>query len=212
MQQVHQEQLLMLLFVVETQLEQVALQPFQRDRGVGQAHLHPSVDLGAIGHDLSQRRARHQTSLIAADAFAERLIVGVEDLLQTRIERLIARPVQQHGFEEPAHMAQVPLARTGFGHRLRLQVFGGQGCRQVGHHRAHAAIALQIPGDARRSALRSGHDPACPWVSVRCGHPVEMQPETRRFRVIETRLRALSLSCFRGTVTIRGRSDSIKSP
>jgi hypothetical protein len=57
---------------------------------------------------------------------AERLVVGVEEVVEAFVEGAIAAQVrlQQHGLEEPRGVREMPLGRAGIGHRLDALVFG----------------------------------------------------------------------------------------
>ena len=59
---------------------------------------------------------------------ADRLVVGVEEIFVGRIEHAVvrARAAQHEGLEEPRRVRQVPLGRTGVGHRLDRLVLGRQ--------------------------------------------------------------------------------------
>ena len=131
-QQVHQEQLLMLLVVVQAQLEKIALKTARRARC--QPGGHAAVDLAPIGQDLVHRRTGDQAAPGARHPLAQGLVVGVEQLLEARIDRLIIRVGRQdHGLEKPAGVGQVPFAGAAVGHGLGRQVLGRQAFRQGGH-------------------------------------------------------------------------------
>ncbi|MNN25772.1 hypothetical protein D3C81_1392590 [compost metagenome] len=133
----------MLLLMVQAQGEQIGFQPVAWP--LGQPRLHAAVDLGAISHDLGQRRTGHQAPLSPLDPFAQRLIVGVEHGVKPLVDDAIAGPARQdHRLEEPADMAQVPFARTGVGHGLGRQVFRRKASRQLRHPRPHPPIDLDI--------------------------------------------------------------------
>jgi hypothetical protein len=73
---------------------------------------------------------------------ADRLVVGIEQIQPRFIARSPTRVAGQHELlEEPAGVRQMPFAGAGIGHRLDLQVFGGQPGAQVEGALAHAAKA-----------------------------------------------------------------------
>ncbi|MNE18331.1 hypothetical protein D3C80_1113630 [compost metagenome] len=132
----------MLLLMVEPQLEQVA---FLRAQTLGQPRLHPAVDLVAIGHDLIQRRPRHQPSFGTIDPLAQGLVVGVEQLAKLLVDGdIVWLAGQDHRLEEPTDMAQMPLARTGFRHGLGPQIFRRQARGETPHLRPHPPIDRSV--------------------------------------------------------------------
>ena len=126
---VHQDQFLMLFLVREPKHDEVAHRRGQRRRQ--QPH-HGGVDIGAIAEDLADRRARQQSARGPWMPRPDRLIVGVEEIAEHRVERRIALLVrrQQEGLEKPRRMRQVPFGRAGVRHRLGCLVLVRQPRRE----------------------------------------------------------------------------------
>ncbi len=78
MQDIGQQQLLMLLFMVQTELDQ------RGDLGAAAARVqqrqHRGVDMATIGGDLVQRRTRQKPPLRARMARADGLVIGIEQV------------------------------------------------------------------------------------------------------------------------------------
>ena len=131
-QHIHQEKLLMLLVVVQTQLEQIAL--MAAGLALRQPGDHAAVDLASISQDLVDGRPGHQPTLVPPDPLAQGLIVGVEQLLKPRIDRLVFRIGRQdHRLEKPAGVRQMPFAGAAIRHRLGRQILGRQTFSQIDH-------------------------------------------------------------------------------
>jgi hypothetical protein len=121
---VHQDQLLMLLLVMQPKLDQVG-----RIAAVGGDQLgHRLGDVSAIGEHLVDARPGDHAAPGPRMPRADRLVVRIEQVLVGGIERTIGRELglEQKGFEEPRGMRQVPLGGAGVGHRLDGLVFGRQ--------------------------------------------------------------------------------------
>ena len=119
---IHEQQLLMLLFMVETKHDQINSLGWQRLR----EHLeHGPVDMASIVADLLDRRAGDHASLRARMARPGRLVVGVEQEGIHRVEFDISRVerLEKKRLEEPCHVGPVPLGGTGVGHRLHDLIF-----------------------------------------------------------------------------------------
>ncbi len=174
----------MLLLVMHPEFDQ-RLQ--RRPLGLGRLRDQPGhgrVHVGPIGQDVLQRRARQQAPLGSGMPLAHGLIVGVEQIAEHRVERLVALQVglQQEGLEEPGHVRQVPLGGTDIGHGLDLLVFGAEWRRQrqaFGAHRLKAGqprLAILCPavrGHERRG-FSSHSPPLCP-----CGLSTDARTQTR---------------------------------
>jgi hypothetical protein len=118
--------------------------------------LHRLVDMPAVRMHLVHRGPREQAALRARMARAERLVVRVEEVVETHVERLVALGVrlQQHGLEEPRGVREVPLGRARIGHRLDALVFGG---KRGGEREARGAhLAKLVAQCARRLRGRPG--------------------------------------------------------
>ena len=134
-EQVHQQQLLVLLLVLQAQLQQspYRLAPLGWFRPqIRQQLLKPRVHSLAPGQDRTDRRAGQQTAGRARMALTDGVVVRVEEIAPARIGALPAGQVglQQEGFEEPGGVPQVPLRRTGIGHPLQAEILGLQGGHQ----------------------------------------------------------------------------------
>ena len=125
---VHQGKLLMLLFVMQAELDQVFELRKRIVPGVVQQRFHRRVDMGAIGHHVVQRRPGQQTAIGARMTRADGFVVGIEQVIVVGMEFRVARCVrfQHEGFEKPGDMREMPFRRTDIWHRLNLLVFGGQ--------------------------------------------------------------------------------------
>ena len=160
--QIHQEQLLMLLVVVQAQGEQIG--PPRVRRAASEPCLHAPVDLAPVGQHLVQRRPRHQAALAAFHPIAQGFVIAVEQALEAGIDRLIVRRVgQNHRFEEPAGVGQVPFAGAAVRHRLGGHVLGRQPPGQGRHGGPDAAIVVE-PRVGRGSRFQ-GWFHAAPHVS-----------------------------------------------
>ena len=82
---VHEQQLLMLLLVMEAQGDQVAGSPGWS--GSREQRPHGVVDMGAIARDLLDARTRQEAALGPRMAGADRLVVRVEDVGVRIVER-----------------------------------------------------------------------------------------------------------------------------
>ena len=123
-QDVHQHQLLVLLLMRQTQVQQVG----EVARAVGQQLRHRGVHMGAIGQHICGRGPGYQAPRGARLPRAHRLVVGVEQVAELRVEHPVADQVrdQHEGLEEPGGVGQVPLGRAGVRHGLGAHVLRGQ--------------------------------------------------------------------------------------
>ena len=127
---VHQHQFLMLLLVVKAKLdERRRLAPHRIADRVGKPQ-HRGGDVIAIGADRIDCRARQEAALRPRVARSDRLVIGIEQIRESRVEDAIARieRSENKSFEKPAGMGQMPFCRADIGHRLDRLVFR----RQVG--------------------------------------------------------------------------------
>ena len=141
-EQIHQQQLLVLLFVLQAQLQQGApgllRQPMGRERGDVEQLLEGPIHPLPPGQDLRDRRPAQQAALGPGMAGANGVVVAVEqvapagigglnlaeDIRKAGFERCV---LEQKGFKEPGGVAQVPFGRAGIGHPLEAKVLGGEG-------------------------------------------------------------------------------------
>ena len=122
---VHQQQFLVLLLVVQPELDQFAgFRPGPVGKRLEQPG-HRLVDMGAIGDDLGHRRARQQAPVRTGVPVPHPFVIGVEQVSERGIERRVCRQMrsQDEGLEEPGHMSEMPFRRADVGHRLHLLVF-----------------------------------------------------------------------------------------
>ena len=102
-QQVHQQQFLVLMFVLYAQLHQ-GRNPFRR---ILQQRLQPRIHPMAPGHDIGDRRAAEQTALRPGMACADGFVIGVELIAPERVAGLMfsCMGLQHEGVEEPGGVA-----------------------------------------------------------------------------------------------------------
>ena len=121
---VHEQEFLMLLLVVESQGDAAGdVAPALLGNGVHERE-HRLVDMRAVAIDLLHRGAGEQPSLRARMKRAEGLVIGIEQVLEARMERKVAgrERLQQKSLEEPRDVGEVPLGRARFEHALHLVV------------------------------------------------------------------------------------------
>ena len=130
---VHEEQLLVLLLVVEAELERGRELLEGATVEGGHEVAHPVVDLPAVDPDVVGPRPGDEAALGARVASAEGLVVAVEEEPVLVLERReVALVLGEHeGLEEPRHVGAVPLGGRHVRHRLDGLVLrrqrGGQG-------------------------------------------------------------------------------------
>src|SRR5262245_63283685 len=88
------------------------------------------IDMSAVVAHLVQGGTGQQSTLWPRMLRTDGLIIGVEEDAKLRVKRTVTgyRGIEHEGFEEPAGVRQMPLRRAGIIHRLRLAVFGREGC------------------------------------------------------------------------------------
>ena len=141
---VGEQQLLVLLFMLQTELEQwLELGPGGGLGGVDQ-RLHCRVDVGAKGQDLVARRAGEQPALGTRLARAERLVIGIKEKAVALVEDAVGPTVrhEQQGLEEPAGVGEVPFGWAGIGHGLHALVLRRQRPGQPHRVFAQRCVAL----------------------------------------------------------------------
>ena len=125
MQNVSQHQFLVLLLVMQPDLDdRNDLLQRRRIRALQQPR-HRGIDVGTIGRDLLDGRARDQAALRTGVPRAGRHIIGVEQEAEPRVEFAIVGVVrlQQERLEEPGGVGAMPFDRARIGHRLHVLVF-----------------------------------------------------------------------------------------
>ena len=149
---VHDEQLLVLLLVVQTQLEQLG-------RSLGHTTVdelqNGGVDVLAVLGDLRDAWAGDQPALGSGVTSADGLVVGVEQ----EPEALVVGRVlgsEHERLEEPRRVGAVPLGGTGVGHRLHGLVLGAEwGGESLGERPHSTELAVHAIHPAR-AGRRSG--------------------------------------------------------
>src|SRR5260370_7790981 len=87
---------------------------------------HPGIHMGAIRAYFRRVRPRDEATLGPGVSRARGYIIGIEQIAEPRIERLVRRGVgnEQEVFEEPRRMRPVPLSRARIPHALHRLVLG----------------------------------------------------------------------------------------
>ena len=137
---VHDQQLLVLLLVVQTQFDEVEQVGWhRRDR-----REHRVVDVLAVVGDLGDAGTRQQPTLGTWMPRADCFVVRVEQVPEVGVERVVARlrAGQDEGLEEPRRVRSVPLGRAHVRHRLDRLVLGGQWRGKGVGQRAYFGVTL----------------------------------------------------------------------
>src|SRR3546814_2621927 len=100
--------------------------------------------MAAIAGDGFGRWPADQAAFGPRLPLAERPVIGIEQVVELRIEHRVARQIrfQQEGLEEPGDMGAVPFRRAGIGHRLDLLVLGAQ--RRSEEHTSELQSLMRI--------------------------------------------------------------------
>ena len=178
---VHQDQFLMLLFVMQAKFDQsmgvmLIRQEFQHDAG----------DVPAIGHHLLDTRPGDHPALRPRMSRADGLVVRIEEIFEGRIEWPVTRSVrsQDEGLEKPCRVREMPFGRAGIRHRLDRLVLGRQGSGEFLGARTDCLEPIEAVRQHGRQR-EIGH-----WTSARPnvvprgsvarpaprGHPVKVRP------------------------------------
>jgi hypothetical protein len=135
-QDIHEQQLLMLLLMVQAQLQQRGRLGEDRGSGIGEEASQGVIDPRAPVQHRLHGGPGDQAAIGPRLPLAHRLIIAVEQearpLRRFRCET--GRP-QDEFVEEPGGVGQVPFAGAGVGHGLGLQVLGRQRRRQLARPR-----------------------------------------------------------------------------
>ncbi len=150
---VGEEQLLMLLLVGEPQHHQGGKVRIRS--GIGQQGVHGGVDMVAVGHHLRGAGTGDHSPRSARLSIAQGLVIGVEQVLERRIERFAPPRQEQEGLEEPGRVSQMPLGRARVRHRLGAHVLGRQRCGQRPGHGANVGEAFTQMSAADINSLNS---------------------------------------------------------
>ena len=158
MEDVGDQQFLVLLLMLQAEFDQVGC--FCRQ--IVERSQHRAVHCLAVGADRGRVRAGEQAAGRAWMAFADGLIVGVEQYLKAWVMRAVARDEghRDEGLEEPGGVGAVPLRRACIGHGLHALVFWREAGRQHFGVRAGAYIGFAqsaAPGGDPRAGFDHGH-------------------------------------------------------
>jgi len=126
---VHQQQFLVLLLVVEAQLDQGDNGRVRPAIGLDQG-VHRLVDPAPVVGDIGHARTADETPIGTGVPLAHGLVVRVEQIAVGLLDRLMAVREEQERLEEPGGVGPVPLRGADVGHRLHDLVFGAQNRRQ----------------------------------------------------------------------------------
>jgi hypothetical protein len=134
---VHEQELLVLLLVVETErheIEHVRRQPIESLE-------HGGVDVTPVRGDRLDAGSGQQPALGTRMPRPDGLVVGVEQEPELGVELLMVRfgPSKDEGLEEPRRVRSVPFRRAHVRHRLDRLVLGRQWCSELLGQRAHRA-------------------------------------------------------------------------
>ena len=208
---VHQQQFLMLLLMIEPELDQLAGRGPGIDGKRVEQPAHRPVHMGAIGDDLGDLRPGQQAAVGTRMPLAHALVIGIEQISESRIEGLVARQVRREdeSLEEPGDVSQMPLGGTHVRHRLDLLVLRrkrrGQGLAQS----TDFGVALREAGSryfmvfgmqgrtppwlariaAEANALGRATEPEGAAVTRRYRHPRAASPGRVRARAAPWRFR-----------------------
>ena len=124
MQNVGEQQFLVLLLVIETDLDD-RHQCLEIVRGSNQRR-HRGIDVSAIFGNFGGVGPGDEAALRARLPRSRRDIIRVEQIGEALVERFIVRRKwpQQKLLEKPRHVRPMPFGRAGFRHRLDDLVFG----------------------------------------------------------------------------------------
>ncbi len=155
---VHEQQLLMLLFVMQAEYDELGRVGVA---GVDQV-VHRVVDVRAVLRDFADRRAREQPALRSRVPRPDRFVVGVEEVRVRRIERRVAAALafgvgrEQEGLEEPRGVRPMPFRRTHIRHRLDHLVLVGERRGELVGEVSNPSVVIVQRGAMRRVETGTG--------------------------------------------------------
>ena len=161
-EQIHQQQLLVLLLVLQPQLQQRQRRGGLAGRSVRQnieQLLQSRIDPCPPGQHRRDRRPAEQPPLRPGMAGADGVVVAVEQKAPQRIGGFVldavplAQGPQQEFLEEPGGVAEVPFRRTGIGHALQHQILRLQGDDQRFTAAAHRSQAHTQAAEPQHAGL-----------------------------------------------------------
>ena len=122
----------MLLLMIDANLDD----PRQLRSGFNAARkqlFEPGVHMRAVGEDAIAGRPREEPAHSPRLAGPMRFIIGVEAIVEGRIEQVILLEIQgeNESLEEPGRMRQMPFRRAGVVHRLDGHVLGAKRLGEV---------------------------------------------------------------------------------
>ncbi len=138
MLEIGEQQLLMLLFMIEPEREQVGAALRDQWHGVQ----HGLVDAAAIVDHVGEAGPRQQAALGPRMARAFRFIIAVEQERPALVVQLVAGNMvaQDERLEKPGEMRKMPFGGGRVRHRLRRRVAVGERRGQIEAERAHGEI------------------------------------------------------------------------
>lgn len=130
MMRVGEDELLVLLFVVKAEFHD-GERFFVESTGIDRA-FELFVHVLAVGENGVEIRSREKPALGSVVWFSDAVVVRVEDRPIVAVKGLVRFDsiFEDEGFEEPAHVSQVPLCWTGVLHRLGTRILGRKRPRQ----------------------------------------------------------------------------------
>ena len=145
-----QDQFLVLLLVVQSQLDQES--QLTVAALLIEQHQQMRIHMVTVSEYFSQRRSRQQATLGPWVHVASRVVIGVEQVMKPRMEFFVIGQVraQDKLLEKPARMGQMPFRRADIGHALDDRVLGRQWFDQF------LGLAADLPISAHQGARFSG--------------------------------------------------------
>ena len=147
-QQVHQQQLLMLLFVLETQLHELKTGVI----GCFKQLLEPVIHPRAPAQDLRSGWPTEQSTLWSGVTITDAVVIGIELIGPAGITGLVPLEMglQQECLKKPVGVSQMPLRWTGIRHSLQAQILQFQGIDQLLTAMTHLQQGVQLQDQVQR--------------------------------------------------------------